>query len=230
MHQSHSDCRKIYQCGGQFAKCQYNRPTDESDHGQFFRKVRTIAFKRRSNIYLTNNVLWSPMHNKYRLNAGLDSVIESLNMTGEESMTISRLHFNITLRDVDTASFNATDFNNDNISLPRNLLNNKMQLGPMVRVAQSIFDNPGLYLPRDIGQRRVASSVFGFTVYNYTVKNLTNPLNLTLSQTMVSTSRYSSLLLLLDIILSSQVEGLNRSDVRAINCSFWDPVLDGIMH
>lgn len=102
-------------------------------------------------------------------------------------MTISRQNFNITVTDTDPETFNVTDFNNANITLPTTLLDNTMTRGSTVRVAQSTYNNPGLFLGRDIGDRHVASSVFDFTVYNETISNLSRPLNLSLSQAMVST-------------------------------------------
>ena len=125
--------------------------------------------------------------NTCRLNEGLMSIIESFNITGNQNMTISRQHFNITLRDIDPASFSATEFSNNNISLPSNLLENTPTQGSTVRVAQSTFDNPGLYLARS--PELVASGVVDLTVVNATVENLTNPVNITLSQIEVNTPR-----------------------------------------
>ena len=102
-------------------------------------------------------------------------------------MTISRLHFNITLRDIDPASFNASDFNNKNFSLPNNLLDTLSR--DTVRLANTNFDNPGLFIQRD--PVLVASGVTSFTVFNATVQNLTNPVNITVSQTEVNTHTHT---------------------------------------
>ena len=105
-------------------------------------------------------------------------------------MTITRRNFNIQLMDLDPTTFNANDFNNQNITLPQNLLERVLQsgtaqMGEPVRIAQSIFGNEGLYLGQDIGQREVASSVFDFSVFGQEIRNLTDPINITLRQNMV---------------------------------------------
>ena len=130
------------------------------------------------------------IHSIHRLNAGLGSVIQSLSLNNTSSMNITRQNFNIQLTDTDPMEFDATNFNNPNLTLPQNLLESAMQDGTAqnktsVRIAQSTFNNNGLYLGRDIGQREVASPVFDFTVFNLTIRNLSTPINITLRQEMV---------------------------------------------
>ena len=105
-------------------------------------------------------------------------------------MNITRQNFNIQLTDLDPTEFNSNDFNNEIVTIPQNLLERALrdgtaQSGAPVRIAQSIFANDGLYLGRDIGQREVASSVFDFSVIGQEIRNLTEPINITLRQEMV---------------------------------------------
>lgn len=107
-------------------------------------------------------------------------------------MDISRQNFFIQLMDINPKQFNASNFNNPNITIPQNLLENAgaAQDGSKLRIAQAIYKNTGLHLGHNIGQRVVSSKVLGFTVFGREIRNLKPSINITLRQEMVGFTNY----------------------------------------